>query len=160
MSTPLQQAEFTKGLLAVLTEAFESVRGYFLDPNTSLFETLSGITASEASIPVVNQCATIAAQTAHVNFYLEVLEHYLQTGENERVDWGEIWRTVREVTPEEWAASQERLKQTYQRLRRYIETNEHWETEDSIGEAIGMVAHTAYHLGEIRQATCTVKQSK
>ena len=128
--------------------------------NTSLFETLAEISASEASIPVGNQCATIAAQMAHVNFYLEVMERYLQTGENERLDWGEIWRTVRAVTPEEWAASQERLRQTYQRLRKYIETYDHWETEDSFGGAIGLVAHTAYHLGEIRQATCTVKQSK
>ena len=159
MSTLIQQAEINKGILAVLTEAFESVQGYFLDRNTSLFETLAGITASEASIPVGNQCATIAAQTAHVNFYMEVLENYLQTGKSESVDWGEIWRTVREVTPEEWLASQERLKQTYLRLRRYIESFDRWETEDSIAGAIALVAHSAYHLGEIRQATCTVKPS-
>ncbi len=52
MSATIQQSEFTKGLLAVLSEAFESVRGFFLDPHTSLFETLSEITAAEASIPV------------------------------------------------------------------------------------------------------------
>ena len=157
MSGSIQSTEFTKGLLAVLTEAFESVQGIFLDANTSLFETLAGISAAEASIPVGGKCATIAAQVAHVNFYLEVLEHYLQSGQNERLDWGEIWRTVGEVTPEEWAASQARLRQTYQRLRKYVEAFEGWETEDSIDSAIGLVAHTAYHLGEIRQATCTVK---
>ena len=157
MSTPIQASVFTKGLLAVLTEAFESVQGHFLDPKTSLFETLSDITASEASIPVGNKCATIAAQVAHVNFYMEVLERYLQTGENERSDWDEIWRTVHAVTPAEWAASQERLKQTYQRIKDYVETYEGWDTVDSISGAIALVAHTAYHLGEIRQATCTVK---
>ncbi len=157
MSTAIPQSEFTKGLLAVLTEAFESVQGFFLDSHTSLFETLSEISASQASIPVGDRCATIAAQVAHVNFYLEVLERYLQTGENEQVDWGEIWRTIHEVTPGEWAALQERLKQTYQRLRRRVEKYESWETEGSIGGAIALVAHTAYHLGEIRQATCTVK---
>lgn len=141
----------------MLTEAFESVQGIFLDPRTSLFETLSEISASEASIPVGGRCATIAAQTAHVNFYLEVLERYLQTGENARVDWGEIWRTVHEVTPEEWVGLQDRLRQTYQRLLKQVETYDRWETEDSIAGAIGLVAHTAYHLGEIRQATCTVK---
>ncbi len=158
MSTTLQQSEFTKGLLAVLTEAFESVQGYFLDPQTSLFETLAEITAEEASIPVGGKCATIAAQVAHINFYLEVLERYMQSGQDESVDWGEIWRTVRAVTPEEWDASRERLKQTYQRLRRYIETYQNWETEGAIHGAIGLVAHTAYHLGEIRQATCTVRR--
>ena len=157
MSTTLQTTEFTRGLLAVLTEAFESVQGIFLDQRTSLFETLSEISAAEASIPVGGRCATIAAQTAHVNFYLEVLERYLQSGQNERVDWGEIWRTIGAVTPAEWAALQERLRQTYQRLRQQMETYEHWDTEDNIAGAIGLVAHTAYHLGEIRQATCTVK---
>ena len=157
MSDLIQSSDFTKGLLSVLIEAFESVQGHFLDPKTSLFDTLSGITASEASIPVGNKCATIAAQVAHVNFYLEVLEHYLKTGENERVDWGEIWRTVQAVTPEEWTASQERLKQTYQRIKHQVETYENWDSEDSISGAIALVAHTAYHLGEIRQATCTIK---
>ncbi len=158
MSASIQQSEFTKGLLAVITEAFESVQGYFLDPQNSLFETLAEITAEEASIPVGGKCATIAAQVAHVNFYLEVLERYLQTGQNERVDWGEIWRTVRAVTPDEWNASRERLQETYRRLRRFIESYAGWDTQDAIHGAIGMVAHTAYHLGGIRQATCTVKR--
>jgi hypothetical protein len=157
MTTSIPNAEFTNGLLAVLTEAFENVQGIFLDPRTSLFDTLSEISAAEASIPVGGRCAAISAQVEHVNFYLEVMERYLQTGENERVDWGEIWRTVREVTPEEWAASQARLRQTYQRMCKLISEYANWATEDQIGGAIGMVAHCAYHLGEIRQATCTIK---
>jgi hypothetical protein len=151
-------SEFTKGVLAVLAEAFESVEGHFLDRGTSLFETLAGINAKEASIPVGGKCATLAAQVAHVNFYLEVLERYLQTGQNERVDWGEIWRTVREVTPEEWSASQEQLKQTYQRMREHIQGYEGWQSADEVAGAVALVAHTAYHLGEIRQALCTLKK--
>lgn len=158
MTTAIIQAHFTKELIRVLEEAFESVHGYFLDANTSLVDTLAGITAAEASIPVGGKCATLAAQVAHIIFYMEVLERYLQTGQNESVDWGEIWRTVREVTAEEWAASQEHLLQTYQRLRRAIETYDRWDTEDSVSGAIALVAHTAYHLGEIRQATCTLKK--
>lgn len=157
MTTTIQQSEFTKAVLTVLEEAFESVRGYFLDAHTSLLETLAEISAEEASIPVGGKCATLAAQVAHVNFYIELLERYLQTGQNERADWGEIWRTVHEVTPEEWAASQARLKQTYGRIRQLIETYEHWDTEDEMSGAIALVAHTAYHLGEIRQAMCTIK---
>lgn len=156
--TDIPVSEFTKGVLAVLTEAFESVEGYFLDRGTSLFETLAGINAQEASIPVGGKCATLAAQVAHVNFFLELTERYLQTGQNERVDWGEIWRTVREVTPEEWSASQERLKQTYQRLRGQIQGFEGWNSADEVAGAVGLVAHTAYHLGEIRQALCTLQR--
>jgi len=157
MSTTVQQSEFTRGLLSMLTEAFESVRGYFLDSGTSLFETLAGITAAEASIPVGGKCATLAAQAAHVNFYIETLEDFLKTGENKPVDWGEVWRTVREVTPEEWAALQDRLRDSYERIRARIEAYNDWQGEDSYAGAIALVAHTAYHLGEIRQATCTIK---
>jgi hypothetical protein len=156
--TDIPVSEFTKGLLAVLKEAFESVEGYFLDRGTSLFETLAEIDAAQASIPVGGKCATLAAQVAHVNFYLEVLERYLETGQNERVDWGEIWRTVREVTPEEWAASQERLKQSYRRISGHIEQYAGWNAADEVAGAVGLVAHTAYHLGEIRQALCTLKK--
>jgi hypothetical protein len=153
----IPSSEFTSGLLMLLSETFESVQGIFLDKNTSLFETLAGITAAEASIPVGGQCASIAAQTAHVTFYLEVLEKYMQTGQNERVDWGEIWRTIEAVTPQEWETIQEQLRQTYQRVRSMAETWQDWSSADAIAGAIGLVAHSAYHLGEIRQATCTIR---
>lgn len=145
---------FVNELEALLTETFESVQGIYLDRGTSLFETLAQINAEQASIPVRSQCASIAAQTAHVNFYLETLARYLETGQGERVDWGEIWRTVRSVTPEEWAASQQRLRATYQRVVEMVHHYDRWEQEDSIGGAMAIVVHTAYHLGEIRQATC------
>lgn len=35
---------------------------------------------------------------------------------------------------------------------------ENWEKNDFIGDAIAIVVHTAYHLGEIRQALCTLHQ--
>ena len=111
MTATISTTQFTGELLSLLTETFESVQGIYLDRGTSLLETLAGITAQEASIPVGNKCATIAAQVTHVCFYLDVLYRYIKTGQNEPVDWGEIWRTVSEVTPEEWSALQGRLRQ-------------------------------------------------
>jgi hypothetical protein len=61
------------------------------------------------------------------------------------------------VTPVEWVASQERLKQTYQRIKHHVETYDYWDSADAMSGAIALVAHSTYHLGEIRQATCTVK---
>jgi hypothetical protein len=157
MTTTFASTQFTSELLVLLTETFEAVQGIYLDGGTSLLETLAGITAAEASIPVGGKCATIAAQVTHVCFYLDVLDHYMKTGENERVDWQQVWRTVREVTPEEWAALQARLQQAYLRTVAAVKAYERWDVPDSMGGAMGMLAHTAYHLGEIRQATCTVK---
>jgi hypothetical protein len=157
MSATISTAQFTSELLVLLAETFESVQGVYLDQGTSLLETLAGISAEEASIPVGGKCATIAAQVTHVCFYMDVLDRYLQTGQNESVDWGEVWRTVGAVTPEAWTALQERLRLTYQRMRAAIKAYQQWDTQYSIAGAVGLVAHCAYHLGEIRQATCTVK---
>ncbi len=158
MTTTITPSLIASELLIVLTETFENVQGIYLDKGTSLLETLAGISADEASIPVGNQCATIAAQVTHVCFYLDVLDRYIKTGQNEKVDWGEVWRTVREISPEDWQALQQRLRQAYERARESIQTFERWDAEYSLGGAVGLIAHTAYHLGEIRQATCTVKK--
>jgi hypothetical protein len=158
MATMIDLETFKTELLFLLSETFESVQGVYLDRGTSLMETLAGISAEEASLPVGNQCATIAAQVTHVCFYLDVLERFLKTGTNERVDWGEIWRTVSAVTPQEWESLKERLKQTYLRIQEIVKTYDRWDEEHSLGGAMGILAHTAYHLGEIRQATCTVKK--
>jgi hypothetical protein len=158
MSPTFTSDQFAGELLFLLTETFESVHGIFLDRGTSLLETLAEISAEEASIPVGSKCATIAAQVTHVCFYLDVLDRFMRSGKDEPTDWGEVWRTVSGVSPAEWAALQERLRQTYARTREMIQTYEHWDVEHSIGGAMGILAHTAYHLGEIRQAMCTVKR--
>jgi hypothetical protein len=156
MTVSISTERMTRELLLLLTETFESVQGFYLDGGTSLFETLDGISAAEASIAVGGRCATVAAQVAHTSLYLEVLDHFLRKGENQPVDWGETWRTIAVVTPQEWAAIQARLQTAYRGLRETIEREARWELENSIAGAIGLVAHCAYHLGEVRQATCVL----
>jgi hypothetical protein len=156
MTKPIDQALFATELFDILDETFETHHGIYLDKGTSLFQTLATIRAEEASQPVGNKCASLAAQVAHVTFYLEVLERYLLTGQGEKVDWGEIWRTVEAVTPDEWAALNAQLKVTYQRVLALLRNLDTW-NGDAIGGALAIVVHTAYHLGEIRQALCTIK---
>lgn len=157
MSKPIDQERFTTELFDLLDETFENVHGIYLDGGTSLFETLETITAAEASRPVGGKCATLGAQVAHVNFYLEVLERYLITHEAVKSDWGEIWRTVSVVTPDEWAASKAKLSETYHRVLTMFRNLDSWPGDNTIGGALAILMHTAYHLGEIRQATCTLK---
>ena len=92
----------------------------------------------------------------HVIFYLDVLERYVVHHDTSRVDWGEIWRTVEKITPEEWDALKVKLEATYLRIQKLFRENEIW-NEDSMGGALAVVVHSAYHLGEIRQALCTLK---
>lgn len=157
MSTTIQSEHFTGALYLLLDETFDSVHGLFLDKGTSLFETLATISAAEASIPVGGQCATLAAQVKHIAFYLDVLEKGVRTQKFERQDWGKIWRETKEVTPDEWETSKTDLRASYARVKALIRDTTVWPSEQEIGGAIATIVHTAYHLGEIRQALCTLK---
>ena len=157
MSIQIQAEHFTGAIYALLDEIFDNVHGYFLDKGTSLFETLATISAGEASIPVGSKCATLAAQVKHAAFYLDVLEHNVRTQQYERQDWGKIWRETSSVTAEEWEALKQQLRASYDRIKQLISETAEWPSEQHIGGVIAVVVHTAYHLGEIRQALCTLK---
>lgn len=154
---PIAPEHLTHALKFVLEEAFVSVKGVFLDKKTSLFETLADITAAEASIPVGNTCATLAAQVKHTAFYLDFVDQSVRNPNTPPADWGEIWRTVSTVTPEEWDALRAELRASYERILRLIDDTPDWNSARTIGGSIGVIAHSAYHLGEIRQALCTLR---
>ncbi len=160
MAKTMLQESFSKALFEVLEETFETNHGIYLDKGTSLVTTLAQISAGEASTPVGNRCATIAAQAEHVVFYLEVLERVVDGQDVGKPDWGAIWSGVGGVTEAEWDASRARLKATYDRLSQKLRSIENWENNDAIEGALAIVVHTAYHLGEIRQALCTVGRSE
>ena len=141
-----------------LTETFEEPIGIYLDRGTSMFQTLATISAEEASRPVSANCASIAAQVAHVTFYLELMQQFVR-GEYPEVNWNEIWETVEAVTPEEWEASQQALQAAYQAVRGIVEGAD-WSHVNQVRGAMGLLLHNAYHLGEIRQALCTVQQNR
>ena len=149
--------QYNQALLLVLDELFDNVHGFFLDRGTSFFETLATIPAEQASIRVGGQCATLAAQVEHVAFYLDVVVRMIRYGEYLQVDWDKIWRTVSVVTPAQWEAIQGRLRASYVGVQELINSTTAWPTEREIGGAIGLIAHTAYHLGEVRQALCMLR---
>ena len=157
MPAQIQAEHFTSALYSLLDETFDNVHGYFLDKGTSMFETLATVSAEEASVPVGGKCATLAAQVKHVAFYLDVLEREVRTQQYEQPDWGKIWRETTGVTSEEWEVLKTQLRESYDRLKRLIGDTTGWPSEQHIGGAIAAIVHTAYHLGEIRQALCTVK---
>lgn len=159
MTDKTMKDHFVEALLYILDETFESVHGVYLDKGTSLFETLATITAEEASQPVSATCASLAAQVEHVRFYLDLTIQYARGGNPGKVDWGHIWRTVQVVSPEEWETSKQRLRETYANVVQLVKTYPDWDKADAdvIGSSMGMIIHTAYHLGEIRQALCTLK---
>lgn len=149
--------EMVDGVRYLLRETFEDVLGIYLDKGTSLFETLEGIPAAMASQPIGADCATLAAQVEHVRYYLERLEDRLHRRTVGTADWGEIWGRVSSVTDEEWAASITALRTTYERILATLDDETVMRGDHELSAVVAMVAHTAYHLGEIRQATCTLR---
>jgi hypothetical protein len=150
--------DFANNLFMFMEETFEAKHhGIYLDKGTSLFETLETVSFEEASIPVGGKCASLAAQVAHVIFYIDSFERFVVQGDESPRDWGYIWRTVEKVTLEEWEDYKRKLKDVYLRMDKLFHENPTW-NEDSIGGAMSIIVHTAYHLGEIRQALCTLKK--
>ena len=156
MDKMIKQEDYLNTLLALLDETFDNTQGIYLDKDTSLFRTLETVSAQEASIPVGGKCASLAAQVAHVTFYIESFERFALYNGNSPRDWNEIWRTIEKVTPAEWEALKSKLKEASLRMDKMFRSNELW-NEDTISGSLSIVVHTAYHLGEIRQALCTLK---
>jgi len=155
MAQTIALDDFRSALRYVLKEGFEKVEGVFLDPGESLFETLATISAEEASKPLGEGSGNIAAKVNHTRFYLDAAIKANRTGEYRKLDWESSWR-VGEVSQAEWQDLIDRLRASYEEIMTFIDTFDGW-NDRYIGGAFGIVAHCAYHLGEIRQALQVVK---
>ena len=108
-------------------------------------------------MPVGGNCASLAAQVVHTTFFIESFERFALQGDDSPRDWGEVWRTVEKVSPQEWEEYKSKLREAYHRMMKLFTENPTW-NEGTIGGALSIVIHSAYHLGEIRQALCILKQ--
>lgn len=151
MST-IAEEDFTANLFTLLKETFEGpppqTASAYLDQGGGLFQTVENISAEEASRAVREGGPTIAAHCAHAKFYVSVLRKYVQ-GSSESVDWGQSW-LVHTVSAAEWEALKEELRDAYEVVTEELRSLDGW-GERSVGGAMAIVAHTAYHLGAVRQ---------
>ena len=160
MSVQIPLDRLKPTLLELIEETFSHHHGMYLDKGTTLYETLDGVTAAEASRAACPQTATIAAQVEHVRYYLDVLDEIIRTRNYEKkYNWREIWETVREVTPEQWDDLKRRLHESHDRVIATIDGFENWDGPYDIGGVMSIIAHTAYHLGGIRQALGVIRAS-
>ncbi|MEH7237743.1 hypothetical protein [Bacillus sp. JJ1562] len=121
-------------------------------PGSGLFGTLVELSAEDASIPVNG--TTIAAQADHTRYYLWVVNSYLN-GEEPRKDWEASWK-ITEVDKITWAQFNVELQQEYTTLLKKIDSLDSLDEQTSNG-LLGAIAHSAYHLGSIRQMVKAIK---
>jgi hypothetical protein len=147
----LEQHDFTSNLFDLLKEFFESPPtsgAACLDQKTGLFDTLEPLTAAQAS-KRVNDAPSIAAHCDHLRFYTDVLLGDLQGKTIGKLDWKQSW-LLQSVTDNEWKTLKENLKNQYKEMMGFLETFTGW-NNDTVGNPMAILAHTAYHLGAIRQ---------
>ena len=144
----INQEDFTKSLSALLKETFEGTSTNFgtmyLNEGTGLFATIENISAENASLG----STTIAAHCEHTRFYLEFMTDYLNE-DFKMVDWNDSWNT-KTVDEKEWNALRGQLQKSYQKVTDMVDDVETW-NDFKISGALGILAHTAYHLSAIRQ---------
>ena len=158
--TPAVQTAFTNNFLQLLTETFEGPPttgpSVFLEKGTALFQTLDNISAETASAQSRVGGSTIAAHTEHVRFYVDV--HYkLLLGARDKIDWDESWR-IKTVKARDWDSLREGLKRSYSTVTDHLRKVNSW-GDDEVSIALAIIAHTAYHLGAIRQILLAVPQA-
>ncbi len=157
MKDHISNATFSTELLDLLDETFARTQGIYLDRGHSLFETLERISAEKASCPISEGDVTIASHVEHICYYITVLESSIQLREFGEVDWDQSWR-LRKVNSVQWEDLKQRVRESYRDLVSTIRGVDEWKGEDDIGGSLAILAHTAYHLGAIKQILKKIDQ--
>lgn len=146
----INQDAFTESLAMIFKELFEGMTApetnIFLNREAGFFSTLGNINAAGASTE--KNRTTIAAHSEHARFYLELLNNYLNKNFTV-IDFNQSW-LVKKVSEDEWDLLRESMSRAYRDVSETFEKNEDWSL-NTITVAMGIIAHTAYHLGAIRQ---------
>ena len=144
--------EFTKWFFILLAETFgvaDTPDGYILDTGQSgLLGTINTLSAEVASAAPTPDQATIASHCGHVLFLLQYFAAY-ERGETPAPDWEGSW-TTRVVDDGAWQALRDELRTTYDGLTARLRMREIW-PEAAVAASLMLLAHCAYHVGEIRQ---------
>lgn len=145
----IEKDAFLKAILYLLSETFEGspeTGSAYLDKGIGVLNTIEKLSATEVSREVGSM--TIAAQTEHAKFYLDRLCEFIN-GRTEKVNWEQSW-LIETVNETEWNVLRDGVRKSYEDVLRCFADVPDWD-EERVGIAMGILAHTAYHLGAIRQ---------
>ncbi|PTM58730.1 hypothetical protein [Desmospora activa] len=122
------------------------------EPNSGIFGVLEGMSCDQASMSVHG--TTLAAHADHIRYHMWGTNEILKKGKQPQMDWGKSW-DIHSVDEQQWNRIQERLRNEYLTFLESIDTIE-W-NELLANEVLSSLAHSAYHLGAIRQMLKVVK---
>ena len=146
---------FQHALQKLLIEIFNGPpgeEGYILNPgDPGLLRQLDTLDATAASTRPMPGATTIAAHADHVHYGLTLLNRWAAGEENPwaTADWDASWKRST-VTAAQWQTLRDNLRQAANAWRQAVAARTEWNDLAAAG-AIASAAHTAYHLGAIRQ---------
>jgi hypothetical protein len=146
---------FNRRLSMLLTEIFDGPPGseaYALNPgDPGLIRQLNAIDAVAASARPMPGKTTIASHVDHLAYGLSLMNRWAAGDENAfaDADWNASWQRTT-VTDEEWQSLRARLAREAASWKKTVESRTEWDEITASG-ALSSAAHTAYHLGAIRQ---------
>src|SRR5687768_3619093 len=146
---------FQRALSKLLNEIFDGTPGseaYLLNPgDPGLLRQLESIDARAASTRPMPGKTTIAAHVDHVHFGFTLMNRWAAGEANPfaGADWDESWRRGT-VTADQWRTLRDDLRRQAASWRKAVATRAVWDDTSAAG-ALASAAHTAYHLGAIRQ---------
>jgi hypothetical protein len=147
-----QSTDFKKWLLILLAETFgasDSPNGYILDDGrTGLLGAIGGLSTERASAARSAGQATIASHCAHILLIVNYFATY-ERGETMEPDWAGSW-TSPTVDDAAWQALRNDLRASYDTMMARLQVRDEWH-EAAIAASMMLLAHCAYHVGEIRQ---------
>ncbi len=146
---------FRDALSKLLVELFDGPPGteaYMLNPgDPGLLQQLDSLDAVTASTRPMPGQTTIAAHVDHVHYGFSLLNRWIAGEENPwaTADWDASWKRGT-ATETEWKSLRDRLRQEVKAWQTALVDFNNWYDMSAAG-AIASLAHSAYHLGAIRQ---------
>ena len=146
---------FKRAVSKLLIEVFDgppTPEAYVVNPgDPGLLRQLETISAAAASRQPIAGKASVASHVHHIYFGLTLLNRWFSGEENPfaNADFNESWRRTT-VAEDEWNAMCESLRKEAEAWRRAVAARSTWD-DTSAAAALSTIAHTAYHLGAIRQ---------
>jgi hypothetical protein len=146
---------FQRALSKLLTEVFDGPPGkeaYLLNPgDPGLLRQLESIDARAASARPMPGKTTIASHVDHVHFGFTLMNRWAAGEPNPfaDADWNASWQRTT-VTDDQWRTLRDNLRRQAETWRKAVAVRTAWDDMSAAG-ALSSAAHTAYHLGAIRQ---------
>lgn len=155
---------FQRALSNMLVEIFDGPPGqeaYVLNPgDPGLLRQLDTIDANRAGKRPMPGRTSIAQHVDHLQFGLAMLNRWAAGEANPwtGADWNACWQRTT-VTDAEWQALRQTLRDEAGKWRTVVAAREDWDNM-AASAALSTAAHTAYHVGAIRQILAGIEPAR